>query len=146
MYCFKSEGLFEALSRLTPDNAQGEYYLTDIIEAYVSSGRKVEAVACAGQEEILGINDRCQLAEAERIFRSRILEQLMLSGVTVVDPSSTYVDSGVEIGLDTVIYPNTILENGCRVGERCSLGPRRPPGGRKAGKRRHGALFRAGEQ
>ncbi|GBF32848.1 N-acetylglucosamine-1-phosphate uridyltransferase [Desulfocucumis palustris] len=123
MYCFKSEGLFEALSRLTPDNAQGEYYLTDIIEAYVSSGRKVEALACAGEEEILGINDRCQLAEAERIFRRRILEQLMLSGVTIVDPASTYVDSGVEIGLDTIIYPNTILESGCHVGERCILGP-----------------------
>ena len=123
IYCFNSEGLFAALSDLTPDNAQHEYYLTDIIESYVGSGDKVGALPVVNAVEIMGINDRCQLAEAERVLRRRMLEKIMLSGVTVLDPSTTYVDSGVEIGRDSVIYPNTFLEGGCRTGERCLLGP-----------------------
>jgi bifunctional UDP-N-acetylglucosamine pyrophosphorylase/glucosamine-1-phosphate N-acetyltransferase len=123
IYCFDSRGLFAALSGLTPDNAQSEYYLTDIIESYAGLGDKVGALSVADPEEVMGINDRCQLAEADRVLRRRILEKIMLSGVTVVDPLATYVDSGVEIGRDSIIYPNTFLEGGCCIGERCILGP-----------------------
>jgi bifunctional UDP-N-acetylglucosamine pyrophosphorylase/glucosamine-1-phosphate N-acetyltransferase len=91
IYCFEAEGLFEDLSRLTPNNAQGEYYLTDIIGINVSRGR-VSAVTMDNPQEMMGINDRLQLSEAERYMRGRILKDLMLSGVTVVDPASTFVD------------------------------------------------------
>lgn len=123
IYCFSAGGLFSALDRLSPDNAQGEYYLTDIIGEYVRAGEKVGALAGADAAEIMGINDRCQLAAAEAVLRRREVERIMLAGVTVLDPSSAFVDSGVEIGRDTVIYPNTFIESGCSIGEGCVLGP-----------------------
>lgn len=123
IYCFANEGLFTALDQLSPDNAQGEYYLTDIIGKYVLAGEKVGVLTGADAAEIMGINDRCQLASAEAALRRREVERIMLSGVTVLDPSSTFVDSGVNIGQDTIIYPNTFLESGCSIGERCVLGP-----------------------
>jgi bifunctional UDP-N-acetylglucosamine pyrophosphorylase/glucosamine-1-phosphate N-acetyltransferase len=123
IYCFEAEGLFEDLSRLTPNNAQGEYYLTDIIGINVSRGRRVSAVTMDNPQEMMGINDRLQLSEAERYMRGRILKDLMLSGVTVVDPASTFVDRKARVGRDTVIYPFTFIEGDTVIGEDCSIGP-----------------------
>lgn len=123
IYCFKTEGLFSDLSRLSSNNAQGEYYLTDIIEKNVRRGRRVGAVALANPLEMKGINDRVQLAEAERCLRRRILHDLMRSGVTVIDPHSTFVDKKVQVGLDTIIYPHTFIEGDTVIGEDCVIGP-----------------------
>lgn len=123
IYCFEADGLFEDLSRLTPNNAQGEYYLTDIIGINVSRGRRVSAVTMDNPQEMMGTNDRVQLAEAERYMRGRILNDLMLSGVTVVDPGSTFVDRKVRVGRDTVIYPFTFIEGDTVIGEDCIIGP-----------------------
>ena len=123
IYCFSAAGLFEALAGLTPANAQGEYYLTDIVGLYVEKGLLVRAVTVKDPGEVAGINDRLQLAGAEHAIRYRVLEDLMLSGVTVIDPASTFVDRGVQIGPDTVIYPYTMIEGNTVVGEDCSVGP-----------------------
>lgn len=123
IYCFECDGLFEALGLLSPDNAQGEYYLTDIIEVNVRCGRRVGAVTLKNPVEITGINDRVQLAEVESYMRGRILDDLMLSGVTVIDPRSTYVDRKVRVGRDTVIYPFTFIEGNTVIGEDCVIGP-----------------------
>lgn len=123
VYCFRAAGLFEALSALRPDNAQGEYYLTDIIEYYTGRGEPVGAVATDDPAEIAGVNDRIQLAAAEKALRLRILERLMLSGVTVMDPDNTYIDAAVEIGRDTIIYPLTFIEGESKIGENCIIGP-----------------------
>lgn len=123
IYCFEAAGLFDALDKVTPANAQGEYYLTDIIKNYAAEGRPVGAVLLANQVEAAGINDRVQLAEVERVIRSRVLLNLMRSGVTVVDPQSTFVDRGVQIGRDTIIYPFTFIEGKASIGEDCTIGP-----------------------
>ena len=123
IYCFESAGLFAALDKVTPANAQGEYYLTDIIQSYAAEGRTIGAVLLANPAEAAGINDRVQLAEVERVIRSRVLLALMRSGVTVIDPQSTFVDCGVQIGRDTTIYPFTFIEGSTSVGEDCSIGP-----------------------
>lgn len=123
IYCFSSAGLFDALYRLAPNNAQGEYYLTDIIEMYISEGRRVGAVMLENPREIMGINDRVHLAEAEKHMRGRILDELMLSGVTIVDPLSTFVDRQVRVGRDTVIFPFTFIEGNTVIGEDCVIGP-----------------------
>lgn len=123
IYTFSGEGLFDALLEIKNNNAQKEYYLTDLIEKYVKAGLPVAATKIKDPGEILGINDRCQLAEVESIMRRRILTDLMLSGVTVVDPKNTFVDRGVEIGQDTTILPFTIVEGKSYVGPNCTIGP-----------------------
>lgn len=123
IYCFEVAGLFDALSKVTPKNVQGEYYLTDVIEMYAKEGRTVEAVVVDDPAEVAGINDRIQLAEAEQHMRGQILRDLMKSGVTVLDPLSTFVDRGVRVGRDTVIYPFTFIEGNTVIGEDCVVGP-----------------------
>lgn len=123
IYCFSGEGLFTALTEIKTENVQKEYYLTDLIEKYVKAGLPVAACEVRDAEEILGINDRCQMAEVEAILRRRILNELMFSGVTVVDPSSTFVDPEVVIGQDSIIYPFTIIEGKSAVGPNCRIGP-----------------------
>ncbi len=123
IYCFETAGLFDALNKVTPANAQGEYYLTDIIGMYVRRGLPVGAVVLDDPREMTGINDRVQLAEVERYIRGRVLDDLMKSGVTVMDPSSTFVDRNARIGRDTVIYPFTIIEGDTVIGEECIIGP-----------------------
>lgn len=123
MYCFTIEHLVKALRLLNNDNNQGEYYITDTIGILVEMGLKVGALKISDSREILGINDRVQLFEASEIIKARIMERLMKSGVTIIDPASTYIDEGVEIGIDTVIYPGTILEGNTRIGEDCIIGP-----------------------
>jgi len=122
MYVFDRAVLAEELGRLDVDNAQGELYLTDVVEAFVRRDLHVAALV-APADEVVGVNDRAQLANVGAVLRERRLFELMRSGVTVVDPRTTYVDVDVEIGQDTVVLPNCILEAGTRVGSGVTLGP-----------------------
>jgi len=122
VYAFQRQPLFAALEQLTPANAQGEYYLTDVLTSFRQQGLVV-AAQLADRETVLGVNNRVQLAEVEQIVRRRILEELMLAGVTIIDPASTFIEAGVEIGPDTVIYPFTIIGGSSKIGEGCSIGP-----------------------
>ncbi|MBP1765619.1 MAG: glmU [Firmicutes bacterium] len=123
IYCFQTEALFSALSQITCENQQGEYYLTDVLEILGSGGNRVGAVLAEDYQEMLGINSRAQLAEAEKILRQRKLAEAMNNGVTIMDPASTFIDAGVVIGADTVIYPFTWLEGSTMVGRDCQIGP-----------------------
>ncbi|HBT47449.1 MAG TPA: bifunctional UDP-N-acetylglucosamine diphosphorylase/glucosamine-1-phosphate N-acetyltransferase GlmU [Peptococcaceae bacterium] len=122
-YCFAASLLWPALEELRPENAQGEYYLTDVIELFCRRGYPVHALLAPDPEEVLGVNDRVQLARAGKILQRRINEGLMLKGVTLVDPDNTYIHAGVEIGRDTVVWPFTFLEGKTRIGSRCVIGP-----------------------
>lgn len=123
IYCFAAKDLFEALSHVTNDNAQGEYYLPDVLEILKKKGEKIWAVAADDYEDTLGINSRLQLAGAEKILRRRKNEELMSEGVTIMDPATTYIDDDVKVGRDTVIYPMTWLEHDTVIGEECEIGP-----------------------
>jgi len=123
MYCFTIDALLKALAKITNHNRQGEYYLTDVLGILAGAGLKVGALKADDPSEILGINDRVQLYQASEILRKGILEGLMRSGVTIVNPESTHIDARVEIGMDTVIYPGTIIEGVTQVGEDCVIGP-----------------------
>lgn len=122
MYVFDRASLEQGLASLTPDNALGEYYLTDVVKSFTSRGLSVLAVE-APAEEGLGINDRAQLAEAARIMRARINTELMRQGVTILDPEKTYIDRGVRIGRDTIIMPMVNLTGETAIGGDCSIGP-----------------------
>jgi bifunctional UDP-N-acetylglucosamine pyrophosphorylase/glucosamine-1-phosphate N-acetyltransferase len=121
-WCFEREALFDALAKVTTDNAQGEYYLPDVVPLLAADGARVETLL-GDRSEILGVNDRKQLAEAARILRARKLDELMAAGVTIEDPAVTYVDMGVEVGPDTLIRPLTFLEGSTRIGSDCTIGP-----------------------
>jgi bifunctional UDP-N-acetylglucosamine pyrophosphorylase/glucosamine-1-phosphate N-acetyltransferase len=114
--------VLDGLAELRPDNAQGEYYLPDLVPQVLAGGGRV-VTAEGPEEEVRGVNDRVELATAGALLRRRLLERLMLAGVTVVDPATTYVDADVEVGQDTVLAPLTFLEAGTRVGARCQIGP-----------------------
>ncbi|HXG02739.1 MAG TPA: bifunctional UDP-N-acetylglucosamine diphosphorylase/glucosamine-1-phosphate N-acetyltransferase GlmU [Candidatus Binatia bacterium] len=122
VYCFDGRRLWAALAEVRADNDQGEYYLTDVIGVLVRAGARVEAVTVADPTEALGVNDRKQLAAAAAIQRRRILDRLMESGVTVVDPASTYVDDTVTVGPDTVIHPQVVVEGATVIGSDCVIG------------------------
>ena len=123
IYCFEAAPLFAALAGLTCNNAQREYYLTDVLAILAQAGQQVGAVEVSDFQETLGINSRLQLAEAEAILRRRKLVELMDSGVTVMDPASTFVDATVSVGEDTVLYPFTWLEGETTIGRDCRIGP-----------------------
>jgi bifunctional UDP-N-acetylglucosamine pyrophosphorylase/glucosamine-1-phosphate N-acetyltransferase len=116
-YVVDGEFLFPALERLDPRNAQGEYYLTDIVSMAVEGNRPVAARRLSRADEGLGVNTRGQLAEAERVIRQRIRERWLDEGVTMRDPASAWIDAGVTIGRDTVLYPQVTLEGMTTVGE-----------------------------
>lgn len=120
MYVFQGARLWPALARIGNDNAQGEYYLPDVLPLL---GGHVEALLLDDPDEATGINDRVQLAAAEAVMRVRVLERLMMSGVTVEDPASTYVDITARVGRDTVIRAMSTLRGACVVGQRCEIGP-----------------------
>ncbi|MEH7076680.1 bifunctional UDP-N-acetylglucosamine diphosphorylase/glucosamine-1-phosphate N-acetyltransferase GlmU [Neobacillus drentensis] len=122
-YCFDNVALFEALKNVSNDNVQGEYYLPDVIEILKKQGEVVSAFQTNEFEETLGVNDRVALAEAERIMRSRINEAHMRNGVTIIDPANTYIESEVEIGQDTVIYPGSMIKGKTVIGSECQIGP-----------------------
>jgi len=121
VYCFDRSWLWPALHAL-PRNASGEYYLTDLVAIASSQGYKIATVS-GTFDETIGINDRVQLAAAERLLRMRVLEQFMYAGVTILDPASTYIDADVEIGPDTVILPGTMITGKTRIGSACRIGP-----------------------
>jgi bifunctional UDP-N-acetylglucosamine pyrophosphorylase/glucosamine-1-phosphate N-acetyltransferase len=121
MYVFAPSAL-DGLAELRPDNDQGEYYLPDLVPRVLAAGGRV-VTAEGPEDEARGVNDRVELAAAAAVLRRRLLERLMLAGVTVTDPATTYVDADVEVGQDTVLAPLTFLEAGTRVGARCRLGP-----------------------
>lgn len=123
IYCFEINALFSSLKKVTNDNAQGEYYLPDVLEILQKQGEKIWAVAADDYESTLGINSRLQLAGAEKILRRRKNEELMAAGVTIMDPATTYIDADVVVGRDTVIYPMTWLEGKTVIGEECEIGP-----------------------
>jgi len=123
VYVFDNKTLFEDLNKLRPNNAQGEYYITDVIEMFVKAGLKVSTFSIADRDEILGINDRYQLSTAAKIIKRRINKDLMLSGVSIEDPETTYIAPGVNVGVDTVIKPNTHIMGNSTVGENCVIGP-----------------------
>lgn len=123
MYLLDRTLLLDAVSRLDDDNAQGELYLTDVVAGFASGGQRIVPVAVP-EDEIAGVNDRRQLADAAAVLRRRHLDALMTEvGVTVVDPASTHVDVDVEVGRDSVLLPGTILDGGTRIGERAVVGP-----------------------
>jgi bifunctional UDP-N-acetylglucosamine pyrophosphorylase/glucosamine-1-phosphate N-acetyltransferase len=119
LYCFNGERLLEALGRLRPENQAGELYLTDVFPHL----RPAQVLAMDDADEALGVNDRVELARAERALRGRIVDDLMRSGVTVVDPPSTFVDAGVRVGCDTVLEPFSILRGRTVIGDGCRIGP-----------------------
>jgi bifunctional UDP-N-acetylglucosamine pyrophosphorylase/glucosamine-1-phosphate N-acetyltransferase len=123
LYCFRARELQDSLTRLQPNNDQGEYYLTDVIGLMVADGGRVEAVVTPDPQCALGINDRVDLAVAAKIQRQRILRRLMLSGVTIIDPATTYVDETVVIGQDTTLHPMTTLQGRTVIGADCQIGP-----------------------
>ncbi len=120
-YVVDGEFLFSALEKLNPSNAQGEYYLTDIIHLAAEQGRRVAAMVLDNPDEGLGVNTRRQLAEAEQVVRQQIRDRWLDAGVTMIDPASTWIDAAVRIGEDTVLYPNVTLEGTTVIGDDCVL-------------------------
>ncbi|MGL5574898.1 MAG: bifunctional UDP-N-acetylglucosamine diphosphorylase/glucosamine-1-phosphate N-acetyltransferase GlmU [Sarcina sp.] len=120
MYCFDIESLLESLDKLSNDNAQGEYYLTDVIGILKSEGKKVGAMI-TDFEETIGVNSRAELSVVESILRKRINRKHLDNGVTLIDENSIYIGQDVVIGQDTIIYPNTVLEGKTVIGEDCTI-------------------------
>jgi bifunctional UDP-N-acetylglucosamine pyrophosphorylase/glucosamine-1-phosphate N-acetyltransferase len=123
IYAFEAPYVFEALRRVGRDNAQGEYYLTDIVAAAAADGRTVCALQADSVEEVQGINDRVQLSAAAGVIRQRLNAELMRQGVTMIDPEATYIDAGVQIGSDTIIYPNVSVRGATVIGQDCIIEP-----------------------
>ncbi|HZH99148.1 MAG TPA: bifunctional UDP-N-acetylglucosamine diphosphorylase/glucosamine-1-phosphate N-acetyltransferase GlmU [Fimbriimonadaceae bacterium] len=123
IFCFGVRLLLDLLPKLGNQNAQGEYYLTDTVEAINAAGGKVAAFVFPDADEAMGVNDRWQLAEAEKALRRRLLRNHALNGVTILDPDSTFVGMDVEIGADTVIEPLTSITGATVIGSDCRIGP-----------------------
>lgn len=123
IYAFDSSQLFPALQRLTPENRQKEYYLTDVIGIFVQDGQSVTATIAEDWRECVGINTRVELAQAAALMRERILTGHMLDGVSILDPATVYIDAGVTIGRDTAILPGTLIEGKTSIGSNCEIGP-----------------------
>jgi bifunctional UDP-N-acetylglucosamine pyrophosphorylase/glucosamine-1-phosphate N-acetyltransferase len=123
IYCFRRSLLAPALRRVTPDNDQGELYLTDVVEVLSEAGHVVSAVACADELETAGVNDRPQLAVAEAELRRRTNEAWLRAGVTMLDPATTYVDSTVRLAADVTLFPGVVLQGSTVIGEATEIGP-----------------------
>lgn len=122
IYCFETRDLFEALRRVEPKNEQGEYYLTDVAEIILSTGRKVEVFTHTDSREVSGVNTRAELAEFENLLRRNAIRRLMIEGgVTFIDPSHAYISPDAEIGRDTIIYPDVTIEGKSVIGEGCVI-------------------------
>lgn len=122
-YCFDNEALFEALKLVKNENAQGEFYLPDVIEILQKQGETVAAYVTENFDETLGVNDRFALSQAEELMRARINERHMRNGVTIINPISTHISADAVIGSDTVILPGVIIEGKTVIGEDCKIGP-----------------------
>ena len=123
VYCFPGAELVRLLPGLSDDNAQKEYYLTDIVGRLISQGRKVCTVVLDDEQEAIGINTLAHLAEARSVLQMRILEQHLLAGVYIEDPATTFIDHGVEIGVGTKIHPCSVIQTGVKIGAGCEIGP-----------------------
>ncbi|MED7947925.1 bifunctional UDP-N-acetylglucosamine diphosphorylase/glucosamine-1-phosphate N-acetyltransferase GlmU [Kitasatospora sp. NPDC058406] len=123
VFAFDAGLLVQALAEVTTDNSQGEEYLTDTLQILRKAGHRVGAVVAADYRDILGINDRVQLAHARRLLNDRLLDRAMRAGVTVVDPATTWFDVQVSYEPDAVVLPNTQLQGGTHLGEGCEVGP-----------------------
>jgi bifunctional UDP-N-acetylglucosamine pyrophosphorylase/glucosamine-1-phosphate N-acetyltransferase len=121
IYAFDAAPLFEALRGVAAGNAQGEYYLTDVIAIYRRRKLPVETLIVSDPREVRGVNSRSELAEVSAIMRQKKNEELMAAGVTIVDPASTYIDSDVLIGPDTVIHPGVVIQGQTRIGSACEI-------------------------
>ena len=121
IYALALEPLAEAMAALSPANAQGEYYLTDLVGIYRRRGLGVSTLTLASADELLGVNSRRELAEVSRIVRTEKIDALMAAGVTVIDPATTYVESDVIVGPDTVLHPNVYLEGHTTIGAACEI-------------------------
>jgi bifunctional UDP-N-acetylglucosamine pyrophosphorylase/glucosamine-1-phosphate N-acetyltransferase len=121
IYAFDLAPLFTALRAIASENAQGEYYLTDLITIYRRRRLKLETYQVDNPQEVRGINSRTELAEVSALVRQKKNEELMAAGVTIVDPSATYVDPDVEIGIDTILHPGVIIEGRSRIGSACEI-------------------------
>jgi len=123
IFCFRRSLLAPALRMVQPDNSQGEYYLTDVVEVLAEAGHRVVSVVAADPDETHGINDRAQLAHAEAELRSRTNAQWLAQGVTMVDPATTYIDTTVSLAADVTLFPGTILQGRTTIGEGVEIGP-----------------------
>lgn len=121
IYAVERAFLFNALDKIKPNNAQGEYYLTDVVEI-ASKEKGLSAWTVEDPYEVLGINDRVELAQADEIMRQRTVTRLMKEGVTIIDPQTAYIHEGVKIGTDTVIYPSVVIEGETIIGKHCVIG------------------------
>jgi bifunctional UDP-N-acetylglucosamine pyrophosphorylase / glucosamine-1-phosphate N-acetyltransferase len=122
VYCFRADWLWDALDRI-PLSPKGEYYLTDLVGIAVDDGLTVQTVTIEDPAEVIGINTRVHLAEATAGMQARINRQWMLAGVSIIDPQTTYIEVGVTIGQDTIIWPNTHLQGNTQIGTNCTIGP-----------------------
>jgi len=116
IYCFDNKLLFEYLKEIKADNAQKEYYITDLVAIFNSHGHKVRAYVTENIEEVQGINNKVELANANKYLRRKLNEKLMLEGLELIDPDNTYISSEAEFGHDTIIYPNVVIEGKCKIG------------------------------
>ena len=123
IFCFRRSLLAPALRRLTPDNAQGELYLTDVVEVLGDAGHPVVALVADDEAETQGVNDRAQLAAAEAALRARTNRAWQARGVTMVDPDATYIDAAVILGVDVTIFPGTVLQGRTTIGQGVEIGP-----------------------
>ena len=123
IYCFRRSVLAPALRRITPDNVKGEYFLTDVVAVLTDAGYPVGSVVVDDAAELAGVNDRAQLAAAETELRRRTNARWLAAGVTMVDPSHTYIDTNVQLGADVTLFPGTILQGTTVVGGRSEIGP-----------------------
>ena len=121
IYCFNGQSLKESLNKLSNNNAQGEYYLTDVMEILRKENLKVGAFQGSTIQELMGVNSRIELSRAEKIMRNDINEYHMINGVTIIDPDSTYIEKDIIIGKDTTIYPGTVIGGKTVIGENCLI-------------------------
>jgi len=122
-YCFNWKKLSQVLKLLNPDNVKHELYLTDVIKVLSSRGEKISAMSVKNWKEVMGVNNREELAKTNYEMNQRILKKWMNSGVTIMDPDSTYINTQVNIKNDTIIYPSTLLEGKSKIGKNCEIGP-----------------------
>lgn len=123
IFAFRRDVLGPALRRLSPDNSQGEYYLTDVLQVLHDTGHRVDSVLIGDVAETQGVNDRFQLAMAERELRARTNRRWMMAGVTMFDPRQTFIDVTVTLGQDVTLFPGTILQGDTTIGDGCEIGP-----------------------
>ncbi len=123
LYCFKAKDLFDSLAEIKPENKKKEYFLTDVIGVLHGKGRKIESVLSKDADEIIGVNTREGLADANELLKKRVSSRLMSEGVTILDAASTTIYPDAKIGKETMIYPNTVIESDVEIGAGCKIGP-----------------------